>query len=137
MLQSLLCPESLTEVLYLQYVLDLKADNIMFGIEDDSVFAAFEEEELHKPCARKETDGRTIYVSRELQMPKKWGAPILCDFGSAVSGIENRTEDIQPDIYRSPEVILEVPWTYSVDIWNAGCMVYCPWDPVFFLLLTL
>jgi hypothetical protein len=37
-------------------------------------------------------------------------------------GVEYR-EDIQPDIYRAPEVILDIPWTYSVDIWNVGCMV--------------
>lgn len=57
-------------------------------------------------------------------MPKKLGAPVLCDFGSAVLGDEKHSEDIQPDIYRAPEVILEVPWTYSVDIWNVGCMIW-------------
>lgn len=95
----------------------------MFGIGDDSVFAAFEEQELNEPSPRKEVDGRSIYTSRELQMPKEWGAPILCDFGSAVAGDIEHTEDIQPDIYRAPEVILEAPWEYQVDIWNAGCMV--------------
>ncbi|KAF4453070.1 CMGC SRPK kinase [Fusarium albosuccineum] len=104
---------------------DIKADNIMFGIEDDSVFSAFEEQEQRNPCPRKEVDGRTIYVSRELQMPKTWGAPVLCDFGSAVVGGVEHLEDIQPDIYRAPEVILEAPWSYEVDIWNAGCMI---WD---------
>lgn len=64
------------------------------------------------------------YVSRELRMPRNWGAPVLCDFGSAVPGGTEHTEDIQPNIYRAPEVILEVPWTYSVDIWNVGCMVW-------------
>lgn len=105
---------------------DIKADNIMFGIADDSVFSDFEENELRDPCPRKELDGRTIYVSRKLGMPKKLGAPVLCDFGSAVLGDEMHSEDIQPDIYRAPEVILEVPWTYRVDIWNVGCMVRRP-----------
>lgn len=63
---------------------DIKADNIMLGIEDDSVFS---------------------------------------DFGSAVPGNMEHSEDIQPGFYRAPEVILEAPWTYSVDIWNVGCMV--------------
>ncbi|KAM3502500.1 hypothetical protein MY11210_009046 [Beauveria gryllotalpidicola] len=58
-------------------------------------------------------------------MPKKMGAPVLCDFGSAVNGGVVHLEDVQPNIYRAPEVILEVPWTYSVDIWNVGCMI---WD---------
>ncbi|KAJ5115187.1 hypothetical protein NUU61_000946 [Penicillium alfredii] len=104
---------------------DIKADNLMFGISDDSVFTDFEETELQDPCPRKEVDGRVIYISRNLRMPKQLGAPILCDFGSAVFGDEEHSEDIQPDIYRAPEVILEVPWTYSVDVWNAGCMI---WD---------
>ncbi|KAJ5723664.1 hypothetical protein N7488_001699 [Penicillium malachiteum] len=115
-----------TSVLYLQGMAsDIKADNIMFGIGDDSVFREFEENELHDPCSRKELDGRTIYISRELGIPKDVGAPVLCEFGSAVLGEEKHTEDIQPNIYRSPEVILGVPWTYSVDIWNVGCMI---WD---------
>ncbi|RAK98773.1 kinase-like protein [Aspergillus ibericus CBS 121593] len=103
---------------------DIKADNIMFGIADDSVFSEYEEDELLTPCPRKELDGRTIYVSRELRMPRNWGAPVLCDFGSAIPGGVEHTEDIQPNIYRAPEVILEVPWTYSVDIWNVGCMIW-------------
>lgn len=102
---------------------DIKADNIMLGIEDDSVFSDFENDELETPSPGKEIDGRTIYVSRELRMPKEWGAPVLCDFGSAVPGNMEHSEDIQPDFYRAPEVILEAPWTYSVDIWNVGCMV--------------
>ncbi|ROW10362.1 hypothetical protein VMCG_02009 [Cytospora schulzeri] len=64
-------------------------------------------------------------MSRELGLPKEWGAPILCDFGSTVPGDVEHLEDIQPNVYRAPEVIVEAPWTYSVDVWNVGCMV---WD---------
>ncbi|KAI1157405.1 kinase-like domain-containing protein [Nemania serpens] len=104
---------------------DIKADNIMFGIEDRSVSSDFEKKELSDPSPRKVLEDRTIYTSRELSMPKKVGAPILCDFGSAVCGDEEHREDVQPNVYRAPEVILEAPWTYKIDIWNAGCMV---WD---------
>ncbi|KAJ6131207.1 hypothetical protein N7523_001667 [Penicillium sp. IBT 18751x] len=83
---------------------DIKADNIMFGIADDSVFSDFEDNELHDPYPRKELEGRTIYTSRKLRMPNQMGAPVLCDFGSAVLGDEEHSEDIQPDIYRAPEV---------------------------------
>lgn len=95
----------------------------MFGIDDNSVFSAFEEQELLDPSPRKLVDGRAIYLSRELQMPKNWGAPVLCDFGSAVAGDIEHLEDVQPDIYRAPEVILEAPWSYQIDVWNTGCMV--------------
>lgn len=103
---------------------DIKEANIMLGA-DDSVLTAFEQGELNEPCPRKELNGRIIYLSRELSIPKDFSAPVLCDFGSAVpldDGAEYR-EDIQPDVYRAPEIILDIPWTYSVDIWNVGCMV--------------
>ena len=99
----------------------------MFGIKDDSVFTDFEENELQRPVPRKESDadGRIIYMSQELKIPKQVGAPVLCDFGSAILGTSNKYHSIfiQPKIYRAPEVILGVPWTYSADIWNVGCMV--------------
>lgn len=100
---------------------DIKADNIMFGIQSDEVFQEYEELELQDPSPRKVLDDRTIYVSRDVSPPKQLGAPVLCDFGSAVIGDVEHTEDIQPDIYRAPEVILEAPWSYEVDIWNVGC----------------
>ncbi|KAG6001484.1 hypothetical protein E4U21_004292 [Claviceps maximensis] len=105
---------------------DIKEANILLPA-DSSVLVQFEKQELEEPSPRKEVDGGVIYVSRKMGMPKAFGAPILCDFGSVVpldDGLDRR-EDIQPDIYRSPEVILDIPWTYSVDIWNVGCMV---WD---------
>lgn len=103
---------------------DIKEANILLGA-DESVLTTFEQDELGEPCPRKEIEGRTIYLSRELSAPKSFGAPLLCDLGSAVrleDGVEHR-EDIQPNIYRAPEVILDIPWAYSVDIWNVGCMV--------------
>ncbi|KAH7049463.1 kinase-like domain-containing protein [Macrophomina phaseolina] len=105
---------------------DIKEANMLLRA-DESVLRAFEQEELEEPCPRKQLDGRTIYLSRGLNTPKDFGAPVLCDLGSAVpldDGAEHR-EDIQPNVYRAPEVILDIPWTYSVDIWNVGCMV---WD---------
>lgn len=103
---------------------DIKEANILLGA-DSSVLTQFENEELKKPSPRKEVDGGVIYLSHEMGTPRDFGVPVLCDFGSAVpldDRLEHR-EDIQPDIYRSPEVILDIPWTYSVDIWNVGCMV--------------
>ncbi|KAI0428742.1 serine threonine protein kinase, CMGC group [Xylaria sp. FL1042] len=91
---------------------DIKVDNIMFGIGDNSVFDDFEQQELRDPSPRKVLDDRIIYTSRELSMPKRWGIPVLCDFGSAVCGDEEHQEDVQPNVYRAPEVILQAPWTY-------------------------
>ena len=91
---------------------------------DDLVFAKFEEDELQHPSPRKKEDGRVTYLTRELEMiPGKIAPPVLCDFASAVLGGIEHLEDVQPDIYRAPEVILQAPWSYSIDIWNVGCMV--------------
>ncbi|KAL2859893.1 kinase-like domain-containing protein [Aspergillus lucknowensis] len=88
---------------------DIKANNIMFELVDDSIFAKFEADELQNPSPRKELDERAIYMTRDLDMiPEKVGFPVLCDFGSAVLG-----------------GILEVLWSYSIDIWSVGCMI---WD---------
>ncbi|KAI1936707.1 hypothetical protein LOZ12_006189 [Ophidiomyces ophidiicola] len=81
---------------------DIKSDNIMLGIADDSVFTRFEASELQTPCARKELDGdddgRIIYESRQLAMPKDFAPPVLCDFGSAMPGdVDEHLEDIQPN----------------------------------------
>lgn len=94
----------------------------MFEIEDEAVLQHFEDREVQDPSPRKEVDGRIIYQSRPI-MRSGAGAPILCDFGSAVVDEGEHTEDIQPNAFRAPEVILGVPWTSAVDIWNVACMV--------------
>jgi hypothetical protein len=45
---------------------------------------------------------------------------ILHDFSSSVREDEKRTHDTQPNVYRSPEVILKMKWSYPADIWNVG-----------------
>jgi serine/threonine-protein kinase SRPK3 len=95
----------------------------MFGFEDDSALVEFEQAELNNPGPRKEVNGRVIDVSRQVQQPKKVGPPVLCDFGAAFFGDKLHGDDVQRDQYRCPEVILEVPWSYKIDVWSVGCMV--------------
>ncbi|OJZ81013.1 hypothetical protein ASPFODRAFT_65521 [Aspergillus luchuensis CBS 106.47] len=58
------------------------------------------------PVPRKSLSDRTIYVSRPL--PISFGTPVLCDLGEGRLGVDNQTGDIMPDIYRAPEVILNM-----------------------------
>lgn len=105
--------------------LDIKAANIMLSIKDESMLADFEKAEHNDPMPRKVIDSdRTIYSTRQFRFPKDglWGEPVLCDFGQARIGKVNRG-DIQPDIYKAPEVLFEMEWSHSVDIWNVGVMV--------------
>uniref|UniRef100_A0A2D3V6D5 non-specific serine/threonine protein kinase n=1 Tax=Ramularia collo-cygni TaxID=112498 RepID=A0A2D3V6D5_9PEZI len=105
---------------------DIREENILLEA-DSSVLTRFESDELKEPSPKKELHGTIVYPSREMGTPKEFGLSMLCDFGLAVpldDGHEHR-EVVQPCDYHAPEIILDIPWTYSVDIWNVGCMV---WD---------
>lgn len=83
----------------------------------------FEAAEMATPSARKCIGNYTVYESRGLKMTRKQGRPVLCDFGEARFGHNSYSDDIQPYAYRAPEVILDIPWSFEVDIWNVGVMV--------------
>ncbi|MCJ1389148.1 hypothetical protein MMC18_002003 [Xylographa bjoerkii] len=115
----------------LKYVLDsdlhidIKAGNILQEIEDESILEDFENAELEYPSPWKDDESRAIYLTRKLGRPKVFGRPVLCDLGQARYGNDENDDLIQPENYRAPEVILEMKWSYSVDIWNVGTMI---WD---------
>lgn len=100
---------------------DLQPNNMLLGIKDDSILSRFEQAEFEKPVPRKVYDDRTIYISRPI--PMSYGTPVLCDLGEARLGIDQQQGDIMPDLYRAPEVVLNMTWDYKVDIWNVGMVV--------------
>ncbi|PYH85143.1 kinase-like protein [Aspergillus uvarum CBS 121591] len=104
---------------------DIKSDNILQDIEDKSILKSFAQAELTNPSPRKFVNGLPVYASRRFDLPKVFGRAVLSDFGSAVREDEKRNHDAQPNVYRSPEVMLKTDWSYLVDIWNVGAMV---WD---------
>ncbi|KAG7152481.1 Serine/threonine-protein kinase SRPK like [Verticillium longisporum] len=104
---------------------DIKADNIMMELVDESVLAAFTQSEIDHPSPRKFVDGAPIYLSRQSGRPRQFGNVVLGDFGAAVRGDKKRNHDAQPNVYRSPEVMLKTEWSYPADIWNVGVMI---WD---------
>ncbi|RJE18249.1 CMGC protein kinase [Aspergillus sclerotialis] len=91
---------------------DLQLSNTLLGIKDDSILAQFEKAGFEAPIPRKTLQDRTIYVSRPL--PLSYGTPVVCDFGEARLGIHCQQGDIMPDIYRAPEVILDMSWDYKI-----------------------
>lgn len=97
----------------------------MFTIADESLLWDFERAEIEEPSPIKIIDDiHTIYGSRTLGLPKDslWGQPALCDFGEARIGKSHRGL-IQPEIYRAPEVLFNMEWKSSVDIWNVAVLV--------------
>ncbi|QDZ23430.1 serine/threonine-protein kinase [Chloropicon primus] len=49
----------------------------------------------------------------------------LCDLGSAMyAGNNELTPYLVSRFYRSPEVVLGLPYSYAMDMWSLGCVVY-------------
>ena len=98
----------------------------MFTIKDERVLADFEQAELENPSPRKVVDDeRTIYTSRQFRKPRnhEWGYPVLCDFSEARIGQRHSYEEILPEVYKAPEILLQTQWSSPVDIWCVACMV--------------
>lgn len=97
----------------------------MLSVDDESILYDFEKAEAEDPSPKKVIDNiRTIYGSRKLGLPSNslWGQPVLCDFGEARIG-ERHKGLIQPELYRAPEVLFNMGWSSSVDIWNVAVLV--------------
>ncbi|THC99191.1 hypothetical protein EYZ11_001366 [Aspergillus tanneri] len=60
---------------------DIQPNNILLGIDDESILAEMEEDEISNPAPRKQLCDRTIYATRA--MPLTSGEPILADLGEA------------------------------------------------------
>ena len=98
---------------------------MLHSINDESLLTDFVAAEPKDPSPRKVVDGIPVYASRRFGYPKAHGIAVLSDFGSAVMGEEKRNHNAGPNIYRAPEVMIKADWSYPVDIWNVGVMV---WD---------
>ena len=102
---------------------DLRAENFCLTALDQTVFRNLETSESIRPSARKICSDRIIYRGPDQVIPQLLGVPVLCDFGEARFGQECYDDSIQPFMYQAPEVVFMIPWSYPVDIWNAGVMV--------------
>ncbi|KAF5532666.1 serine threonine kinase [Fusarium mexicanum] len=103
---------------------DIHSDNLLVALEDDSILSTVEDNELHRPSARKVVDETVIHVSQ--YMLGGAGALTICDLGQARIGKVHRG-NAMPLPYRAPEVILGMTWGNSVDVWSVGLLA---WDPL-------
>ncbi|KFY02011.1 hypothetical protein O988_02397 [Pseudogymnoascus sp. VKM F-3808] len=107
---------------------DLKADNFLVGFEDSSVIKEYVNTQRQNPAPYKEGDGHRIYQSQPDfgRFSKGTGVLRISDFGAAVFGDASTLHyhDIQPEQFAAPEVLLGAGWTYSVDIWNLGMVLW-------------
>ncbi|CBH11999.1 protein kinase, putative [Trypanosoma brucei gambiense DAL972] len=49
---------------------------------------------------------------------------VLADFGNSCWTYRQFTDEVQTRQYRSPEVILGYPYSTSIDLWSAACMIF-------------
>ncbi|KAL5339543.1 kinase-like domain-containing protein [Aspergillus crustosus] len=107
---------------------DFKSDNILLALRNPSILESVAQDEMNNPSPRKQLDGRDIYLSQNYWglLPNELGRSVITDFGLAVRGDgPPNSHYIQPEGYRAPEVCLGADWSYSVDVWNLGVML---WD---------
>lgn len=90
-------------------------------MNDNSLFQKLEQNEHSSPVPRKQLGDRTIYLSR-LMNPKA-GPLLLSDYGETRLGPGPHAGDIMPIMYRAPEALLQIQWSYPVDIWSVGLTV--------------
>jgi serine/threonine-protein kinase SRPK3 len=102
---------------------DIQEDNIMLGVEDDTIFKGFEEEEWTEPSTRKIENDRIICETKTVDIPDNPTHAILCDFGDAQFGEETYIGEVMPDLYRAPEIVLGMPWNEKIDIWSVGLLL--------------
>lgn len=100
---------------------DVHPGNLLLGLNDNSLFKSLEDNEVSDPVSRKELPDRTIYFSR--LMKPKVGPLLLSDFGEVRLGPGPHAGDIMPIMYRAPETLLWIQWSYPVDIWSVGLTV--------------
>lgn len=100
---------------------DIQEGNIMFSIEDEAELKGIEEDEISKPSARKVYEDGATFLTR--QVYTEIGNPKLIDLGEARFGQDTYTEQVMPDLYRAPEVLLGLPWDEKIDIWALGLTV--------------
>ncbi|GLA04136.1 hypothetical protein AnigIFM60653_004177 [Aspergillus niger] len=108
---------------FLHSAAHLQLKNLLLPIPDTKTLENLEEREVNDPSPRKILKDRTIYLST-VYNPGGSGLPLISDFGEARFGdVENR-DDIMPNMYRAPEVVLKENWDYKVDIWNVAMVAW-------------
>ncbi|RAL17650.1 uncharacterized protein BO97DRAFT_333753, partial [Aspergillus homomorphus CBS 101889] len=100
---------------------DLQLKYLLLPTPKPEALADFEEAEIKTPSARKVVTDRTIYMSS--RFPPGDGLPLPSDFGEPRLSNKRLDEDIMPNLYRAPGVILRAGWEYDVDIWNVAMVV--------------
>jgi len=91
---------------------DLKLENILFQCTEDPLPAEF-------PRQRVQDESR--HRHRQYVRPVNPGIKLI-DFGNATYDDDHHSRIINTRQYRAPEVILQLGWNESSDLWSMGCI---------------
>ncbi|KAI1932876.1 hypothetical protein LOZ65_000483 [Ophidiomyces ophidiicola] len=100
---------------------DISPQNVLERIDDSTSLQKVADQESKKPSMLTMIDGYPAYESREVPVALT-GDPMLSDFGQMRLGEDNNSDWWMPDLYRAPEVLLKLPWSFPVDLWSIGVM---------------
>ncbi|KAE8319345.1 hypothetical protein BDV41DRAFT_570986 [Aspergillus transmontanensis] len=106
--------------------IDILPANILMDIEDNTILKDVEQRETENPSTPittgTEAAATTVYKTRPTMLELS-GHPWLADFGQ-MRVVEGRINQDwwMSDLHRAPEVLLQLPWWYPVDIWSIGVM---------------
>ncbi|EPQ57707.1 kinase-like protein, partial [Gloeophyllum trabeum ATCC 11539] len=105
---------------------DLREENFLLRTASDGVFQALEEYEAREPSPRKVDGEHVVHTTSVAMYPDDITGIVLTDFGETRPGDASTlyNDDIQSLPYRAPEVLLDIPFWYPVDVWNAGVMLW-------------
>lgn len=96
---------------------------MLLGLNDKSSLSRYEQYETQYPSPRKELEDRVIYMSRPVPLSRTMCLPLLSDLSEARFDSDDNTDLIMPSVYRAPEVILCLPWSFPVDVWSVAMVV--------------
>ncbi|KAF3482748.1 CMGC/SRPK protein kinase [Arthroderma uncinatum] len=108
---------------------DISPQNILMSLLGDTTsLKDLEEQESRDPSVpviTKDSNGAVSSVVYETRPPKLGysGHPILTDFGQMRQFDECVHKDWwMSDLYRAPEVLMKLPWSFPIDIWSIGVL---------------
>jgi len=105
---------------------DIKPCNIMLTFQNDIQMQEIADHELRSPSARKELVDRVIYESKtDLPGRPRFWPPKLIDFSHSTRVTPEQSSFdylIGSEQYMAPEITIDAPWSYPVDIWSVGIL---------------
>jgi len=101
--------------------------NTQFGGVSLNLIRKFAKQILRALCFLAQPDVDIIHCDLKpenilLRHPKRSGVKVI-DFGSSCKSNKRMYSYIQSRFYRSPEVMLGLPYTVAIDMWSLGCIL--------------